>query len=216
MERERTADSGTVLREVSDWLTAQHGIALLGRLGFENAYGLAMTRERAEELGVTSIADLRGHAQNMKIGGDYEFFGRPEWKAIKNSYNIEFLDQISYDSTFMYQALDGGTVDVISAFTSDGRIAAFDLVILEDPKDAIPPYDAVLLLAEDAADNEELVAALRPLLGAIPVETMRRANYKVDRETDKQTVNAAAAWLYETIFGDQAATAPTTTQAAAP
>jgi osmoprotectant transport system permease protein len=207
MKRERAADSETVLREVSRWLEANHGIRCIGGLGFENAYGLAMKRERADQLGIETIGDLRAHAPDMKIGGDYEFFGRPEWHAIKNSYNIEFLEQTSYDSTFMYQAVDRGAVDVISAFTTDGRIAAFDLVILDDPKNAIPPYDAVLLLSEHAAEKDELVAAVQPLVGAISVETMRRANYLVDREKDKKTVAAAADWLRKTTLDESPVTA---------
>jgi osmoprotectant transport system permease protein len=211
MKRERTADSETVLREVSRWLEAEHGIRCLGGLGFENAYGLAMKRERAERLGIQTIGDLRPHAPDMKIGGDYEFFGRPEWRAIRNSYIIEFLEQTSYDSTFMYQAVDQGEVDVISAFTTDGRIAAFDLVILDDPKNAIPPYDAVLLLSQDAAKKDDLVAALEPLIGAVPPEIMRRANYLVDREKDKKTIGEAADWLRRTALP----LPPTTTTAPA-
>jgi osmoprotectant transport system permease protein len=95
----------------------------------------------------------------------------------------------------MYEAVARGEVDVISAFTSDGRITPYDLVVLEDPEDAIPPYDAVLLLSADAAKRPEVVRALEPLVGSIPVETMRRANYRVDRDRDKRTVEEAAAWL---------------------
>lgn len=202
MKREQTADSDTVLREVSSWLEREHGIHCLGKLGFENAYGLAMRRDRAQELGIETIADLRSRAPQMKIGGDYEFFGRPEWAAIKNAYNLSFLDQTSYDSTFMYQAVERRAVDAISAFTSDGRIAAYDLVILDDPKNAIPPYDAVLLLSSSAAERDDLVDALQPLLGAIPVETMRQANHMVDRVDDKKTVGEAARWLRTRVIDD--------------
>jgi osmoprotectant transport system permease protein len=206
MKREGTADSETVLREVTDWLQKKHGIHCVGGLGFENAYGLAMKRDRAEQLGIESIADLQPYAPDMKIGGDYEFFGRPEWNAIKDTYNIKFLDQTSFDSTFMYQAVDRGRVDVISAFTSDGRITAYDLVILDDPKNAIPPYDAVLLLSQEASKKNDLVSALEPLIGAIPVEKMRRANYLVDREKDKKTVGEAADWLRKNALGEQSPT----------
>ncbi len=200
MDRDRTAGAKTVLREVRDWLRADHGIHCLGALGFENAYGLAMSKKRARELGIETIGNLAGHAPGMKIGGDYEFFGRPEWQRIRDTYGLRFADQISYDSTFMYRAVRRGRVDVISAFTSDGRIEAFDLTVLEDPEDTIPPYDAVLLLSGDAAARPGLVEALDPLVGAIPVQLMRRANYKVDREKNKRTVDQAAEWLYRQIF----------------
>jgi len=67
--------------------------------------------------------------------------------------------------------------------------------VLEDPKRAIPPYDAVLLVSPKAAKNPRLMKALRPLVGAISADHMRRANYQVDRSEDKRTVDQAAAWL---------------------
>jgi len=201
MERERAADAKTVMNDMTEWLETEHGVRALGALGFENAYGLAMREEDARELGVETIADLAPRASDMTIGGDYEFFGRPEWQRIQEAYGLDFADQISYDSTFMYEAVQQGAVDVISAFTSDGRIAAYDLRVLEDPRNAIPPYDAVLLLSPEASDRPELVEALRPLIGSIPVKLMRQANYRVDRETDKQTVDEAAAWLREQALG---------------
>jgi len=167
-----------VLREVSAWLKKTHGVRMLGPLGFENAYALAMPRKKADALGINSIADLAAHAPQMTIAGDYEFFDRPEWKAIQQAYDLHFRQQKSMQATFMYQAAATGEVDVISAFSSDGRIAKYDLKVLSDPKQAIPPYDAILLLAPDSANDAKLAAALKPLIGAIDVKEMRDANLR--------------------------------------
>jgi osmoprotectant transport system permease protein len=199
MGREGSGGAQEVLDELTDWLQREYGITCLGSLGFENAYGLAVTRETAERLQLETIADLVPHAGGMEIGGDYEFFGRPEWRAVRDGYGLAFADQKSYDSTFMYDALLQGEVDVIAAFTSDGRIVAHDLVVLEDPRDALPPYDAILLLSPEASKRAALVDALEPLVGAIDVETMREANYQVDREESKRTVDQAAEWLRERL-----------------
>src|SRR5437763_8309436 len=123
-----------VLADVSAWLRERSGIAMLGELGLENAYALAMRRERAQELGVRSIADLVERAGNVSIAGDYEFFARPEWAAIKQAYGIAFRAERQMQPEFMYPAIGAGEVDVISAYTSDGRIAQYDLVVLDDPK----------------------------------------------------------------------------------
>lgn len=195
MHREGSASPQKVLDEVSTWLAEEYGARCLGPLGFENAYALAVRREHAEELGLTTIGDLASYAARMKIGGDYEFFGRPEWLAVREAYGVNFAEYVSYDSTFMYDALVNRDVDVIAAFSSDGRIAANDLVVLDDPKNAIPPYDAVVLLSPQAAARPGVAAALAPLLGSIDVATMRQANYLVDREKDKATVAEAAKWL---------------------
>jgi osmoprotectant transport system permease protein len=101
------------------------------------------------------------------------------------------------DPTLMYEAVAKGSVDVVSAYTSDGRIAAFDLVVLEDPKHAFPPYDAVLLVSKRMAARPEFVRALRPLVDSIRVDDMRRANMRVD--VDRQTVRRAAGELLERV-----------------
>src|SRR5207248_5725344 len=69
---------------------AEQKIALLGELGFENAYALVMPRQRAEALGIHSIADLAAHAATMSIAADYEFFSRPEWAGLQKAYGLSF------------------------------------------------------------------------------------------------------------------------------
>jgi osmoprotectant transport system permease protein len=165
---------------------------MLGGLGFENAYTLAMSRKRADALGIKSIADLSRHANELSIAGDYEFFARPEWVALVKAYGLQFRSQRQMQPEFMYQALASGQVDVISAYTSDGQIAQDDLLALDDPKHAIPPYDAILLLSPRHAHDEALVAALRPLIGAIPVGLMRAANARASGGT---SADEAASWL---------------------
>ncbi|MGE0702541.1 MAG: ABC transporter permease/substrate-binding protein [Vicinamibacterales bacterium] len=195
MRRSSSTSRDAVLGEVRWWLARQHGIRLLGPLGFENAYALAMRRQQAADLGIASIGQLATHAADMRIGGDYEFFSRPEWRDVRRAYGLAFRQEITYDSTFMYTAAAEGEVDVISAFSSDGRLAAFDLVTLADPQHAIPPYDAILLLGDEAADDAALGEALRPLVSAISIDDMRQANHLVDRDTNKRSIGQAAAWL---------------------
>jgi osmoprotectant transport system permease protein len=195
MRRTDSPGREAVLEEMTDWLREEHGVLALGPLGFENAYALAMRRARAEELGVRTISDLARVAPRLSMGGDFEFFGRPEWAALRDAYGLSFRDRREYQSTFMYRAVADGAVDVISAFSSDGRIAALDLVVIEDDREAIPPYDAVLLVAPARANDAAFLASLRPLVNAIPVETMREASLMVDRDEDKRSVREAAAFL---------------------
>jgi osmoprotectant transport system permease protein len=181
-----------VLRGLETELKRRDGVTVLGSLGFENAYALAMRQDRARALGVTSIADLAVQAAELKLGADLEFLSRPEWASVAAAYGLRFGVQRAYQPTFMYRALRGGDVDVISAFSSDGRIAADRLVLLSDPKGAIPPYDAIVLVAPKRAHDERLLAAVRPLLGKISVQTMQAANLSVDRDKDKLTPAQAA------------------------
>lgn len=182
MKRDDTASSEEVLTEMARWLRDEKGIGLLGTLGFENAYALAMRRDRASELQLESIADLAEVAPTLRIGGDYEFFARPEWAGVRDRYGLAFAAQQSFDSSLMYTAVAEGHVDVISAFSTDGRIAAFDLQLLDDPLDALPPYDAILLLSRRAQQQRDLTRALTPLIGSIDDERMRAANKAVDMD----------------------------------
>src|SRR5207253_281500 len=104
--------------------------------------------------------------------------GRPEWAAVKSAYGLAFRNERQMQAEFMYPAAAAGEVDVISAYTSDGRIAQQDLVVLDDPRQAIPPYDAILLIAKRRAEDAELLATLRPLTEAIDVALMREANLR--------------------------------------
>jgi osmoprotectant transport system permease protein len=184
-----------VLAAEREWLLREHGILLLGSLGFENAYALAMRRDTASRLGIRSIADLATHSRELRMGSDLEFLGRPEWAAMRDRYGLEFAALRQFQSTFMYKALVSGDVDVISAFSSDGRIAANDLVVLADPAQVILPYDAIILVSAARAKDARLCRALEPLVNAISIEQMRAANLMVDRDADKQTPVQAAAWL---------------------
>ena len=187
-------------RIIKDWEAEQTGTLVLGRLGFENAYALGMRADRARELGVESIADLAPLAPQLVTGGDPEWFERPEWAAVRDAYGLDFARQRNFAPTFMYNALKSGEADVISAYTSDGRIAADNLVILDDPKGALPSYDALVMLAPGRADDARLKAALVPLLGKIDVALMREANLAVDRTDErKMTPDQAAAMIAERI-----------------
>jgi osmoprotectant transport system permease protein len=172
-----------VLAEVDAYLAREHDVTVLARLGFENSYALAMRRDHAERAHVRSIADLAALAPALSIGGDYEFFARPEWRSIVDTYGLEFREQRSMDPSLMYQAVASGAVDVIGAFSTDGRVAAYDLVVLTDERGAIPPYDAIILAGRElVARHPEAVAALRSLDGAISADDMRRMNLAVDIE----------------------------------
>jgi osmoprotectant transport system permease protein len=171
----------------------------LGELGFENAYALVMPRKRAEQLGIRTIADLASRAQNMSIAGDYEFFSRPEWTALRKAYGLSFRGQRQMQPDFMYAAVASGEVDVIAGYTSDGLIAKYDLVTLGDNRRAIPPYDAMVLLAPKRANDDGLRKALAPLLGRIDIATMREANLRAAGNDATSSPDAVAQWLWEKV-----------------
>ncbi len=199
MQRTGALPRAEMTSAVGAWLAQNHRITLLGALGFENAYALAMTRTRAATLGIRSLEDLARAAPRLSIAGDYEFFARPEWAAVRAAYGLNFARERQMQAEFMYPAAGSGEVDVIAAYSSDGQIAKYDLVVLADPKQAIPPYDAILLLSPKRANDRALIDALTPLIGAIPVETMRAANLRAASGGADGSPEQVALWLREQI-----------------
>jgi osmoprotectant transport system permease protein len=187
-----------LLRELKTTLARQN-VTLLGELGFENAYALVMPRKRADALGIHSIVDLASHAGTLSIAGDYEFFSRPEWAGLRKAYRLSFRAQRQMQPDFMYAAVAAGEVDVIAGYTSDGLIAKYDLVVLDDIRHAIPPYDAIVLLAPKRADDQALRSALAPLLGRIDISVMREANLRAAGGGGASSPDAVARWLWEMI-----------------
>ena len=186
-----------VLSKVARYLADEYGIVQVSALGFENTYALAMREQQARELGIRRISDLTPYAPRLSIGGDYEFFGRPEWRDIEKTYGLKFGSRRSMDSALMYQAVANGSVDVISAFSTDGRITALNLRVLEDDRDTIPPYDAVILVSPHLIRKHPSVAeALRRLAGAIDADRMRQMNLAVD-ELGKSPAEVASEFLRE-------------------
>jgi len=203
MDRDKPVGRSAMFIEVAHFLLREHDITAQGRLGFENSYCLAMRRNRADELGIDSIGDLEAHTGDFTLGGSPEFFGRPEWTRVRDLYELGDLQTRGMDPTFMYQAVQDGQVDLIGAFSSDGRINAFDLVVLEDPEQAFPSYDAMILTSPGASEDVALRSVLGKLINTIDVQRMRETNQLVDIEG--KSPSEAAATL---PFGKNASSQP--------
>jgi osmoprotectant transport system permease protein len=196
-----------VLDEVRRWLKERAGITLVASLGFENAYCFAVRRDTAAALGLRRLGDLRPHALRLSLASDYEFFGREEWRSVQAVYGLAFRERRSMDPSLLYQAIAARQVDVITAYSSDGRIEALDLVTLEDERHAIPPYDAVVLSGSRIArEAPDVLEAVRRLDGAIDVARMRALNRLVDEEG--QSPAAAARQLLAALRPAGAGSAP--------
>lgn len=193
MHRKPIHDPAKMRRQMTAWLKSHKHITALGSLGFEDAYALAVRTSFAQKHHLRTISDLAAIANHLSLASDPEFFGRPVWRQLKTAYHLHFASTRPMQSTLMYQALANGEVNVITAYTSDARIDAYHLTILKDDRHVFPPYDAVLLLSPRAAKRKRLIAALKPLIGKINVNLMRKANKHVS--IVGHTPAQAAHWL---------------------
>ena len=186
-----------VLEKAGNFVEENDGMHSLGPLGFQNLYALAMRRDRAAELGIETIEDMIPIADTLVAAGDLEFFGRPEWITLRDTYNIDFAQKLTFDTALMYTAVDRRQVDLIAAYTSDGRVDAYGLKIIADPRNALLPYDGMLVASSSAAKNPLFLETLGALVNRISDEAMREANRIVD--VNGGTISDAVNYLRSVI-----------------
>ncbi len=175
---------------VKDAFEEKYGITWLGELGWNNTYVLSVTAETAEELGISTVSELVPYASDMTMGCDNEFLGRADGlPGLKETYGITFKDELPMDQGLTYAALREGEIDVNVSFSTDGRIAKFNLVNLTDDKNYFPPYYVAPILKQDYADaNPAVVEALMLLKGKFTDEDAQKYNLMVDEGGDPREV----------------------------
>jgi len=187
-----TAGMDAIYEIVKDEYKKQFNLVWLDPLGFNNTYILAMTQEKATELGVSTTSDLAAHAANLTFGGTQEFLTRPDGlPGLTATYGFEFGDEVGLDPGLVYQAVDSGQVDVISAFATDSRIVQLGLVTLADDRHFFPPYFAAPVVRQELLDQDPAIGdVLNQLAGSIDDATMLGLNAHVD--VDQQDVEDVA------------------------
>lgn len=185
-------------------LDARVGVTWLNRTGFNNTYTIMMRRDQAERLGIRTVSDLAAYLAarggDVPVAVDYEFAGRPDGLgALERHYGFQVRpDRVRrMHAGLVYRALEEGRVEVADGFATDGRIAAYGLVNLEDDRRFFPAYHAAPVLREaDARAHPDLVAILNQIGPRLDQETMARLNYLVDVEHEEVT-RVARRWLAE-------------------
>ena len=157
-------------------------IGMTAPLGFNNTYALVMQRDRAEKLRIRTISDLRAHPE-LKVGLTHEFLDRQDgWRPLATRYQLNPRSVLGIDHALAYGALKSGQIDVTDAYSTDAKIAEFDLATLSDDQNFFPRYDAVFLFRMNLPDGA--LAALRKLEGALDETRMIQLNAEAERSKD--------------------------------
>ncbi|WP_333489749.1 ABC transporter substrate-binding protein [Alkalihalobacillus sp. CinArs1] len=186
-----TADSSEsaddIFNRVKEGYKDEFDLVWLEPLGFENGYTLAITQETNKDLNAETYSDLVPVSNEMVFGGPHPFYERIDgYEAMVETYGFDFKETESLDPNIMYDALNEGEVDVIPAFTTDGRIARFNLVSTEDDKNFFPPYYAAPVVRQETLDSHpELADIVNELAGKISEEEMSEMNAKVDLDGEE-------------------------------
>jgi osmoprotectant transport system permease protein len=164
--------------------------------GFNNTYAITVRGTDAGRYGWRCISDLRKAAPNLTAGFTAEFAERRDgYPGLQQAYGFQFGRVRDLEPSLMYEAIEKGEVDVICAFATDGRIAAYDLRPLEDDRNFFPPYHAAPLISEEVLfAHPELEDVLGLLGGHLDNATMQRLNYEVDAN-NRRPAEVAGAFL---------------------
>ncbi len=182
--------TGTITQEIlkrGDQLTFEQiaselgkiGIGMTEPLGFNNTYALVMLRSRAQKLGLRTVSDLRNHPE-LKFGLTHEFLDRQDgWRPLAQQYQLNPHSLIGIDHALGYAALANGSIDVKDAYSTDAKIAEYDLVTLEDDQQFFSKYQAVFLFRLSLPTKA--ITALRRLEGTIDEQKIIRLNAEAER-----------------------------------
>ena len=173
--KDRQLHSAAAIRDA----LSKFGAGMTEPLGFNNTYALIMRRNHAQELGIRTISDLQKHPE-LKIGLTHEFLARQDgWQPLAARYRLNPQSVIGIDHALGYAALQNGSIDVKDAYSTDAKIAEYDLVVLEDNLGFFPKYEAVFLFRSSLA--ESTIARLRKLEGTLDEARMIRLNAEAER-----------------------------------
>jgi len=161
------------------------GIIVLKPLGFENKFALAVRQDDPRFEGIDTVSDLVPLTKSLKFAGNHRFLDRQDgFVGLSSTYQLKFRAEniTAMNQGLIYEAIHSRKVDVAAAFSTDGRIMAFDLRLLDDDKDFFPPYQAVPIIRADVLEKYPyLRKVLGELAGKISHRVMLALNDRVDR-----------------------------------
>ncbi len=163
----------------------EYNLYWLNEMGFNNTYTLSVRPEVAEKYNLETISDLAEVSDELVLGAVMEFIEREDGlPGVKEHYGgFEFEDVTALDPGLRYNAVEEGDVDVIDAFSTDGKIIVYNLKVLEDDKEFFPPYFGAPVVTENIYNEyPEVVEALNELKQVATDEDMQELNYKVGEE----------------------------------
>lgn len=166
------------------------GLAVAVPLGFNNTYALALRGAKAQSLGAETIGALARHP-GLRFGLTHEFLQRADgWPGLQRAYGLPQKPQ-GLDHGLAYEAIASGQIDVMEIYSTDAKIARYDLRAMRDDRRYFPEYAAVIIYRQDVpARFPQAWAALTRLAGSIDEKKMIAMNARA--ELDGQTFAAVA------------------------
>ncbi|HDW7678430.1 TPA: osmoprotectant ABC transporter substrate-binding protein [Staphylococcus aureus] len=161
--------------------------------GFANTYAFMVTKETAKKYHLETVSDLAKHSKDLRLGMDSSWMNRKGdgYEGFKKEYGFDFGTVRPMQIGLVYDALNTEKLDVALGYSTDGRIAAYDLKVLKDDKQFFPPYAASAVATNELLrQHPELKTTINKLTGKISTSEMQRLNYEADGKGKEPAVVA--------------------------
>ncbi|MCY7950276.1 osmoprotectant ABC transporter substrate-binding lipoprotein OpuCC [Bacillus inaquosorum] len=191
--KEAEKDPKKALKIVQNEFEKRFAYKWFDSYGFDNTYAFTVTKKFAEKEQINTVSDLKKNASQYKLGVDNAWLKRKGdgYKGFVSTYEFEFGTTYPMQIGLVYDAVKNGKMDAVLAYSTDGRIKAYDLKILKDDKRFFPPYDCSPVIPEKVLkEHPELEDVINKLIGQIDTETMQELNYEVDGKLKEPSVVA--------------------------
>jgi osmoprotectant transport system substrate-binding protein len=179
------SDSAAVRGRVRAEYEQRFGLEVMQPLGFNNTFAIVVRGEDARSHNLKKLSEAARFTPQWRAGFGYEFMERPDgYAGLARTYGLQFTSPPRIlDLGLLYRALLDKQLDLVAGNSTDGLLAARDLVILEDDKHYFPPYEAAPIVRRDTLDRHpEVRAAITELAGKISDTEMQKMNFAVDGE----------------------------------
>lgn len=181
--KEPIANPDQLFTQVKQEFEQKHKLTWSKPLGFNNTYALAIPKKLAEQYQIKTYSDLAKHSDQFVLGTTNEFIGRKAdgYEPLVKAYGFKFKDVKKMTSGLRYKAMQQNEIQVMDAYTTDGKLKEFNLAVLQDDKKFFPPYHAAVVMRMDTLQkNPGLLDAVDKLGGTLSDQTMQDLNYRVD------------------------------------
>lgn len=176
-------NASQVYNTVRDEYKKQFNLAWLTPAPMNNTQALAMKKDVAAKFGIKTISDMAAKASELTMIGPPEFEQREDGlPGIQKAYgDFKLKKYLAVDPGLRYEGLVNGQAEVTVAFGTDGQIAAYDLLVLQDDKGLFPPYQIAPVVRQQALDaNPKITEILNKLAPLLTDAEMQRLNFEVD------------------------------------
>lgn len=180
-----TTNPQKAMDEVVKGYDEQFDMVWFPSYGFENTYAFMVRKDLAETYNLEKISDLKTVASEFTAGVDVAWIDRQGdgYNDFKRIYGFEFKDIYPMEIGLVYNAVSAKKMDIVLGYSTDGRIASYDLVILEDDLKLFPPYEASPVITKKLLkDKPQLEEILLKLEGEIPSLIMQELNRQSDED----------------------------------